>query len=407
MASGHDIAGPNERLMSIGRLFGLLAAFCVLLELTLMSRAPFIERDFDLQDIIDLHRLTGYGVLLSISAHVVFLTISYAAGSLSLWAQFLDFNNHYEDILMATIGTGVFFLATSLSVRIIRTNIRYELWYVVHLTIYLAIVLTFLHQIPNGNDFIGSPWFTAFWYGLYGFVTLIWAWYRVLRPYWLAIKYDFRVYAVERAAANTYSVFLTGRNIQRFKFQPGQYANWRIMARGLWTESHPFSISSPIDNGLLRFTAKVSGSYTAKLRDLKPGARVLVDGPRGNFGADRAELTSKAVLIGGGIGVAPFLSTANMLLRQRKQVTLLYAAKTMSDVAFINELRALQPFGLTIRLYVSEYNIHITREVLAQYAVEDTTIYICGPDGMSKAFQKTLKELGFPKQRVIIERFAY
>lgn len=398
----------GDRLVAIGRLFGLLAAWSVIIQIVLMSRVPFIERNFDLQDNIQLHTYNGYALLATISGHVIFLTLGYALPMhITLWDQTIIFNTQYEDVLLATIGTVVFFVASFLSLNRLRAKMRYEVWYLLHTTVYLAIFLTFLHQIKTGGDFIHNFWFTAFWYALYIFAFVVWLRYRVLNPFILAYTHGFKVDSVTRTAVDTYSVRLTGQDIRNFEFEPGQYATWRFLSGSLWYEAHPFSISSPVGSDYLQFTVKASPALTNKVARVKPGTYVLVDGPRGSFTAERADKTSKVVLIAGGIGVAPYLSTIDDLLVRGKDVTLLYSARGNADVAFRSELVQLQSEGLKVSLFLNEKNQRITPEVLGSIAKEDTTIYICGPDSMSRALAATLHSQGFSSKNIVTERFAF
>jgi len=404
-----SILSANDRVMAIGRLFGLLAGWSVVVEIILMSRIPFIERAFDLQEISDLHRLNGYTLLVSISGHFGYQLVGYAESAhLSLWSQFLVFSSsQYEDVLWATLGTVIFFGAGAVSIHMIRTKMRYEIWYLVHLTIYFGILLSFLHQIKLGGDFIANFWFAAYWYALYILAFAVWAWYRVVRQFALLVKHRFKVLSIEKTATNTYSVVLTGKNLREFDYEAGQYATWRFMTPSLWYEAHPFSFSSSPGMEVLRFTIKASPDYTKRLMKLKAGSYVMVDGPRGNFTADRAAETSNTVLIAGGIGITPFLSNIRQLLHDGKNVLLLYSVRTPEDVAFSDELRQLQAYGLKISFFVDSAGQRITNDVLSRVAHEDTTIYICGPDGMSKALVKNLKQLGVSSENIVTERFAY
>lgn len=409
IGSGQNLGAPGERLNAVGRLFGLLAAWCIILEVVLMSRIPFIERSFDLHDNIDLHHLTGYAILFTISGHVVFQVLGYAAPThIGLWTQFLQFNtSQYEDVLLATIGTIIFFGASALSVYVIRSKIRYEIWYLTHLAIYGAILMTFLHQIKTGADFIDNFWFTAYWYGLYFLAFALWLWYRVLRPFALLGYHQFRVAAIEQTAINTYSVTIEGRHMENFSFLPGQYATWRFLSSNLWFEAHPFSFSSTPGNQMIRLTMKAGPEFMDKILNLTIGTYIMVDGPRGSFTVDRAEKTSKVVLIAGGIGIAPYLASIETLLAQGKQVTLLYGVQVRDNIAFMQELRLLQSNGLYIDVFVDENGQRITHDILQRFAQPDTTIFICGPDAMSVALNNTLKQLGFPASRIITERFAF
>lgn len=402
------LVSMSDRLLAIGRLFGLLAGWCVLLEIVLMSRVPFIERSFDLQEAAQLHRLNGYTLLLAIAGHTVFLLAAYAGPlHISWWEQFLAFNGgQYEDVLWATVGTVVFFVAGGLSVRLIRLRMCYEWWYAIHLTIYGAIVLGFLHQVKLGGDFIGAPWFLAYWYALYGLVFAVWLWYRVLRPVAMLVRHDFKVANVERLTATTSLVVITGRDVAQFTYDAGQYATWRFLAPELWHEAHPFSFVSSPGDGTLRLMVKASPDYMAKLGRLTPGARVVVDGPRGGFTVERAT-NDMAVLVAGGIGIAPLLPLARRLLENGKNVALLYAVRSTQDTVFGEELRQLKARGLRVCYFVDENGQRITADVLGQIAGINATVFVCGPDAMAGALTRELGRLGVPDRHIVTERFAF
>ncbi|MEO0890844.1 MAG: ferric reductase-like transmembrane domain-containing protein, partial [Pseudomonadota bacterium] len=66
-------------------------------------------------------------------------------------------------------------------------------------------------------------------------------------------------------------------------FKPGQFAFVEIQGTE-WSEPHPFTISSAPGEDRLRFTVKVLGDWTRKVREeLKPGGEVIVRGPYGRF----------------------------------------------------------------------------------------------------------------------------
>lgn len=406
LGSSHGLLVAGGRLVVISRLFGLLAAYAILLEVLLVSRVPFFEENFDLEESSELHRLNGYAILLAIVGHVVFVTLGYAApGHTGIWTEFLRLNTGLEDVFKATLGTIIFFVASAISVRVIRSRLRYEYWYFAHLGMYGAILLTFLHQLNTGGDFIGHRWFTAYWYALYLLVFGLLAYYRIgkqLLDFW---TYRFKITRVEQEADGVYSFYITGRNISTYHFKAGQYATWRILAPGLWIESHPFSFSSTPGGDGIRFTVRASGDFSRKLSELSASSWVLIDGPRGSFTADRANQPN-VLLVAGGIGVAPYMSTIASLLAEGKRVTLLYAARTRQDVAFTKELLAFRDQGLKVAVFTDETG-RIDDTVLSRYVSNDTTVFLCGPDAMSRALHKSLLGLGMPKSSVISERFAF
>lgn len=408
LGSGHGtMAMPGERLIAIGRLFGLLATVSILLEVFLMSRIPFMERAFDLHEYVDLHRLTGYAILLAISGHAAFLTLGYAApGHTGLWQQFLNLNTGYEDVLKATIGTGVFFAATGLSVKLARSRMRYEWWYTTHLLTYGAMLLTFMHQLNTGADFINQPWFTAFWYALYVGVFGLLGYYRFARQVITWNKHRFVIDQIVPESNAVFSVYVRGNYVEDFTYVPGQYATWRILAANTWWEAHPYSFSGVPGSSRLRFSVRVDGGdFAQKLSAVTTGTPVLVDGPRGAFTADRA-LQDKVVLVAGGIGIGPYMSSLDGLLAAGKQVTLLYTVRHQSDLAFGAELRTLVNRGLKVHPYVTQTGQRLTPEIVDTFG-KDASIYLCGPERLTLSFKQELKALGHPDRHIITEEFAY
>lgn len=405
--SGSHLSTPTDRVIVIARLFGLLASFCILLEVLLMSRIPLYERNFSLEETVELHKLNGYLLIFLIVGHIVFITFGYNVGSGgSLWQQFLTLNTGFEDVFKATIGTIVFFSATFLTLGFIRKHLNYELWYMSHLTVYAAILLTFLHQVSIGGDMVKHAWFKYAWYGLFVFVFGLLAYYRFAKMFIHAWQHDFKVLRVVREAEDTYSIYISGNNVQDFQFIAGQYASWRFLNKSLWYEAHPFSFSLEPGYDMLRITAKTSGDFSNQLANLKTGTRVLLDGPRGAFSSHLAK-TKSVTLIAGGIGVAPFIAKVPLMLAQGKRVTLLYSVRNSNALAFSEELRAFESQGLTVHRFITNEGAYITPKVLAATVSRQSTVFICGPDNMTKDLAQKLTELGLPKKHIITERFGF
>ena len=88
-------------------------------------------------------------------------------------------------------------------------------------------------------------------------------------------------------------------------------------------------------------------------------------------------------------------------------MTLLYAVHDTGQIAFRQELSNLKSKGLKIEVFVSSEGRRITQDVLKEHIKDDTVIYVCGPDNMSKSFVSTLRILGLPQRSIIAERFAF
>lgn len=405
--SSADLALTGGQLVAVGRLFGLLSAVAILLEIVLMARIPYIEKFFDLHENLDLHRLNGYAVLLLTVAHVVAITVGYAAPrQINLITEYININTDMAYVLWASIGTGVFFGAVATSVAVVRRRLPHELWYAIHLTMYGAIGLTFLHQVNVGGDFVSQQWFEWLWYGLFGLVFTALAYWRVLRPIVKSWGHELHISQIVAEAEGVYSVYVSGHNVKAFQFEPGQYATWWVLSPGLWWQGHPFSFSGYPGQNRLRFTVKATGTYTEKLASAAIGSRIIVDGPRGAFTADRIS-TRDALLVGGGIGIAPLLVQARALLAEGRHVTILYATHDPEQVAFGQELAQLQSHGLRLEHFISTQGNRLTSAALKQFLTSSSTVYICGPDRLTRPVKRYLKGLGVPPLRIITEEFNY
>src|SRR5262249_19793859 len=146
-----------------------------------------------------------------LAAHVVCTTLGYAASSgNSIPAQVADFVQHYPDVLMAIVGFAVFIAIAVTSVRLARRRLSREAWYALHLYAYVAVALSFAHQLAVGSDFVDDPVARYWWVALYiavGVTILAW---RVGRPIWFNLHHRLRVHAVRPEADGVTSIYLSG-----------------------------------------------------------------------------------------------------------------------------------------------------------------------------------------------------
>ena len=139
--------------------------------------------------------------------------------------------------------------------------------------------------------------------------VLVW---RVLVPLWRNLRHRLRVTSVVHEADDTVSVYLTGRHLDRLRAEAGQFFGWRFLGRSGWSRGNPYSLSAAPDGRSLRITAKDLGDGSAALRGVRPGTRVLVEGPFGRL-SERARTRRKVALVGAGVGVTPLRALAEGL----------------------------------------------------------------------------------------------
>jgi predicted ferric reductase len=303
-------ASSGEALNAIGRVTALVGTYLVLVQLLLLARVPWLEQAFGMERLLVFHRWNAYASLGLISAHVAFQTAGYASiNGLGFFDQLGDFIAHYDGLLGAVIAFALLIGVTGLSVGVVRRLLAYQTWYFIHLYVYIAVALAFAHQLATGVDFISNSAFQAYWWALYAVVVGCLLYFRLLQPLLRLRRHRFRVERIEREATGSVSIYISGRELRAFTFQPGQFAIWRFLDGRRWWEAHPFTLSTLPNDRRLRLTVKASGDFSSRISSLRRGTPVLVEGPFGHFTADAAA-ASKVLLIAGGIGVTPLRALA-------------------------------------------------------------------------------------------------
>lgn len=414
-SSGFEMTrNASNTFNGIGRVTGLLGTYLVLWQLLFMARLPWLEHVFGLERMAVLHKWNGYLAIGLLVGHGVFQTLGYQLGDgKDVAGQLADFIASYQGLLAAIVALGLFIAVVVMSVTIARRRLAYETWYFVHLYAYLAVLLAFSHQLATGVDFAGNPAFVWYWCGLYVLVVGSLLTYRVVGPIATYSRHRFHVQAVEKEARGVFSIYITGRDLDQFQAEAGQFAIWRFLDRTRWWQAHPFSISAVPNGRRLRITVKNIGDFTSNIHTLKPGTAILVDGPFGKF-IERPK-NSKVLLIAGGIGITPIRPLAEEMAIDGFDVRVLYRAHSQGDIVFKKELDALSTGQESVRVdYLitqagrrSSHDAWFSPASLASLVpdVFDRVVYVCGPLGMMTLVRTSLKALGVPPDQIRTEVF--
>ncbi|HEY4514971.1 MAG TPA: ferredoxin reductase family protein, partial [Candidatus Paceibacterota bacterium] len=361
----------------------------------------------------NLHRKVGYWLGGLVILHPLLLTLGYAREhGVGFYAQFLDFLSHYEDVANALIGLILLFTVVIISLPWIRRMMRYETWHVLHLPIYLVVALVFGHQVNTASVSYGLAFY--YWYAINFAVFGALIFYRFLSPLIAYRKHHFKVERLIQESPTVTSVYITGDRMGEFKFEAGQYIHvWFLrdkLLQGLW-QPHPFSLSQGYNGKNIRLSIKNSGDYTSTIKDLRPGTKVLVEGPFGRF-IRKAAFRSKFLFIAGGIGITPIRAMIEELHLSKTDAVLFYGARTIEELVFKNELDkfdARKHYILSAETgagyesgYVDEEKL---RRLCGDYANRE--IYICGPVPMMMSLVVLLRDLGVPRDQIHHEKFGY
>ncbi|MFJ4684284.1 ferric reductase-like transmembrane domain-containing protein [Streptomyces sp. NPDC091377] len=410
-----SVADHPGRIVNAGRITGLLAGYLMALVVLQMARVPALERRVGSDRVARWHATTGRYTLCLTLAHVFLIMWGYALqagrGLGDIARQTVDSVTQLPDLGKAAIGTGLLLLIGLVSIGGVRRRMPYDTWYHVHLMTYAAVFLTFWHQISTGNDFAVEPVAKTFWYGLYGAVTALVLWFRILTPIRLNLRHRMRVEAVVEETPGIVSVLIGGRRLHRMGAEAGQFFRWRFLAPGMRFSSHPYSLSAAPRPDMLRITVKAIGDHSARLRELRPGTRVWAEGPYGALTAARRS-RGKVLLVAGGVGITPMRALFETLPGAAGDITLLYRANSTQDLALWDELAAIaDERGARLMYAINSPDgarPDISAETLRQKIpdIERHDAFLCGPPGFAQSVYEALRGAGIPARRIHHESFA-
>lgn len=179
----------------------------------------------------------------------------------------------------------------------------------------------------------------------------------------------------------------------------------------------------PWDKAANNFANVSPGICSSYIFSRKPGDKVVVSGPYGEFHIK--DTNREMVYIGGGAGMAPLRSHIFHLfktLRTGRTVSYWYGARSLREVFYENEFRAIEKEfpNFKFNLALSEplpsdnwngYTGFIHKVLLDNYLSkheepEDIEYYFCGPPVMNNAVVKMLYDLGIPQENIAFDDFG-
>ncbi|MFJ6835192.1 ferric reductase-like transmembrane domain-containing protein [Streptomyces sp. NPDC091209] len=403
-----SVVGLAGWLTDAGRIAGLLCGYSCAVLVALMARVPLLERRVGSDRVARWHAMAGRYTVCLLVAHVTLILFGYAAqDGTGIVHETLSVVFDYPDMLKATTGTVILFAVGITSARVGRRRISHEFWYYVHLLTYVAVFLTFFHQLALGSDFVGNQVAQAAWYALYLGTAALVVWFRLLAPIRLNRRHRLRVESVYRESPGVFSIVIRGEGLDELNARAGQFFRWRFLADGMRWTSTPYSLSAPPRPDRMRITVKALGDHSAAVGLLRPGTRVWAEGPYGSLTADRST-SSKSLLIAGGVGITPLRALFEEL---PGQVTLLYRARTAEDLALGGELEDIARWRGARVLYAvnaadgsrPRLTAESLREAVPDIAEHD--VYLCGPPAMARDLYGELHTAGVPDRRIHHESF--
>jgi Na+-transporting NADH:ubiquinone oxidoreductase subunit F len=190
----------------------------------------------------------------------------------------------------------------------------------------------------------------------------------------------------------------------------------------------------PGEKGIIMLNVRIStppsarpdsppGVVSSYIYSLRPGDKVIVAGPFGEFFA--LETNNEMIFVGGGSGMAPMRSHIFDQLKRlgsKRQISYWYGARNLGEVFYSDDFERLAAEHPNFRweIGLSEprpedqwegptgfiHQILYDRYLKDHPAPEDSEYYLCGPPMMIRAVIKMLDELGVPQKHILFDDFS-
>jgi predicted ferric reductase len=404
-----QLTAPGGLATFAGNVTGMAGTYLALMMVLLVSRIPVIERVLGQDGLLRWHRRLAPWPISLLIGHAALITAGYAqAVRTGPWHEAGTLLSSYPGILTATVGLALMCLAGAISVRAIRRRVRREVWWTVHLCLYLALAISFAHVIVLGPSFVGHPltrvvWSVA-WAGTAGLVLA----YRVGLPVVRSVRHRLRVAEVHPEGPGVVSVICRGEHLDRLPVSGGQFLFWRFLTRGMWWQAHPYTLSALPQPPYLRLTVKGVGDHSSALARLTPGTPVAIEGPYGVF-TRHSQRRPRALLIAAGIGVTSVRALLEDLPRGAKPVVVLRAARREdlvlgTEIASLVKRRGGQLHELTGSRAQAAIDQYSLRRLVPDLTERD--VYVCGPEGFVTEIVELVRWLGVPDEAIHHEAYA-
>lgn len=176
------------------------------------------------------------------------------------------------------------------------------------------------------------------------------------------------------------------------------------------------------------FMDVMPGIASSYIFTLKPGDKVIMSGPYGDF-HPVFNSTNEMMWIGGGAGMAPLraqiMHMTHTLRTTNRKMSYFYGARALNEVFYLEDFLAIEKefpnFSFHLALdrpdpaadaagvkYTPGFVHNVIYETYLKNheAPEDIEYYMCGPGPMSKAVEGMLDSLGVPRENLMFDDFG-
>lgn len=180
----------------------------------------------------------------------------------------------------------------------------------------------------------------------------------------------------------------------------------------------------PFDRNTGTWAAGIKpGIASSYIFSLKPGDKVMMSGPYGDFHIQDTD--AEMLYIGGGAGMAPLRAQVLDLfktLKTGRKVSYWYGARSKNEIFYEEDFREIErefpnfSFHIALSDPLPEdnwtgYTGFIHQVILDNYLInheapEDIEYYMCGPGPMANAVKGMLDSLGVPREQLYFDDFG-
>jgi Na+-transporting NADH:ubiquinone oxidoreductase subunit F len=247
---------------------------------------------------------------------------------------------------------------------------------------------------------------------------------------------DFKAGGYIQTEAPPHTVFYKDFEIdEQYRDDWDKYNMWNYVSKVEEPVVRAYSMANyPEEKGIIMLNVRIAsppphlpkvppGQMSSYIFNLKPGDKIIISGPYGEFFAKDTD--NEMVFIGGGAGMAPMRSHIFDQLKRiktKRKMTFWYGARSLREAFYIEEFNRLQDQNPNFKCFLglSEplpednwngptgfihqvlYNIYLKDHP----APEDCEYYLCGPPLMNSAVLKLLDDLGVEPDNIMFDDFG-
>lgn len=199
------------------------------------------------------------------------------------------------------------------------------------------------------------------------------------------------VQSLTRVASDIFELTMLAPDIARI-ITPGQFLNIKVSESLTPLLRRPFSVSD-VCNDSLSILFHVCGEGTELLSQKREGDVLDVIAPLGNGFHTEGDFKT-AILVAGGIGVAPFPFLTKALIQSGKEVVTFYGSSNSEMICadkLLNTIIATDDGSSGFHGTV----VSLLEQKLIEFPNHSSKVFVCGPHRMLAASQELLLKYGY------------